>query len=151
MVRDGSNMITDDNKTRPGFARKFILIPVGMICLAIGGIGIFVPLLPTTPLVILAAGCFASSSPRLYEKLVNTRYFGEYIRNYREKTGITRSTRIVSLVFLWSLLGVSAYFMRSNSVVLAILLIVGIAVSIHILTIRRMITPITMIAETDDL
>ncbi|MDR3074864.1 MAG: YbaN family protein [Candidatus Methanoplasma sp.] len=73
--------------------RKALLITAGFIALAVGGIGIFLPILPTTPLVLLAAACFGASSPRLYAKLENTRYFGEYLRNYREGTGISKRAR----------------------------------------------------------
>lgn len=127
----------DDSVQKTGM-KKIILVPAGCILLAIGGVGIVLPVLPTTPFVLLAAGCFASSSPKMYEKLANTKYFGEYIRNHKEKTGISTKTRIVSLTFLWGMLGISAHFMRHNTLVLGILLIVGIAVSIHVLTIRRM-------------
>lgn len=127
-----------DEPVKGNRIRRTILVPAGCIFLAIGGVGIALPVLPTTPFVLLAAGCFASSSPKMYDKLANSKYFGEYVRNYKEKTGISTKTRVISLIFLWGMLGISSYFMRHNTIVLCILLVVGIAVSIHVLTIRRM-------------
>jgi uncharacterized membrane protein YbaN (DUF454 family) len=109
---------------------------MGFIALGLGAVGIFLPILPTTPFVICAAGCFSVANPALYRKLSNSRYFGEYIKNYREKTGVSRSARISGLVFLWLMLAISALIFR-RPLVWAILGTVGVAVSIHILTIRR--------------
>jgi uncharacterized membrane protein YbaN (DUF454 family) len=116
--------------------KRIILLALGGISLLLAGIGAVLPVLPTTPFVLLSAGFFSSSSPRLYRKLAETRYFGEYVRNYKEKTGISRKTRVIGLCWLWGTLIVSALIGR-NVRIWIILLAVGIAVSIHILTIRR--------------
>lgn len=117
--------------------KQVILIVAGFFALVFGGIGIFLPILPTTPFVLCAAGCFAASSPRLYRKLENTKYFGEYIRYYRDRTGISNRARWTAVIFLWASLIISALVFRSSGYVLVILAVVGTAVSIHILTIRR--------------
>lgn len=118
--------------------KKILLIIAGFLSLLLGGIGLMLPVLPTTPFVLIAAGCFGASSPRLYRRLQNNRYFGEYVRNYKEKSGISTQARRNGLLFLWGTLAVSALLFRSAHV-WAILGIVGIAVSIHILTIRRVV------------
>lgn len=115
--------------------RRILLLIGGCAALALGGVGVALPFLPTTPFVLIAAGCFAVSSPRLYQKLAETKYFGEYIRNYKERTGISRRARVTGLVFLWLTLGVSAAVFCNTHVWIA-LGIVGVAVSAHILTIR---------------
>jgi uncharacterized membrane protein YbaN (DUF454 family) len=86
--------------------------------------------------VICAAACFGTASPALARKLENNRFFGEYIRNYRNKCGISRKARIRGLVFLWTALLVSALLIRHIHMWL-LLSAVGIAVSIHLLTIGR--------------
>jgi uncharacterized membrane protein YbaN (DUF454 family) len=116
--------------------KRIALNIVGFITLGLGAIGIFLPVLPTTPFVIVAAGCFSVANPNLYRKLASSRYFGEYIRNYREKTGISRSARVSGLIFLWAMLIISALLCR-RPLIWGILGVVGLAVSIHILTIRR--------------
>ena len=64
--------------------RRALLIIVGLLSVAVGVVGIFVPLLPTTVFLLLAAACFVRSSDRLYRRLITNRVFGSYIRNYRE-------------------------------------------------------------------
>mgnify|MGYP000947716708 CR=1 FL=1 len=104
--------------------------------LALGGIGIVLPMLPTTPFVLCAAGCFAASSPKLYKWLEGTKYFGEYIRNYRNKAGISERARWIGIGFLWLTLTISALISR-KPVMIIILAVVGISVTIHLLTIRK--------------
>lgn len=125
----------NDQKSSPKF-KKVILIIVGSTTLVIGGIGVVLPILPTTPFVLCAAGCFSASSPKLYYKLKDTKYFGEYINNYKEKTGISNKARYTGVVFLWVTLIISALIFRHVHVWI-ILGIVGVAVTIHIMTIRR--------------
>lgn len=69
----------------------------GWFFIALGGVGIFIPLLPTTPFLLLAAFCFLKSSPKTYEWLVNHPRLGKYIINYMEGKGVTLATKIVSL------------------------------------------------------
>ena len=116
--------------------RRILLIVLGSVSLGLGVIGIFLPVLPTTPFVLGAAGCFAGSSPSLYRWLAGTKYFGEYVRNYREKTGISRKTRVVAICYLWAGLLLSAVLLRHVHVWI-MLGVVGVAVTIHILMIRR--------------
>lgn len=115
---------------------KAVLLSVlGFICLAIGGIGLAVPILPTTPFVLLAAGCFGVSSPRIYNWLENSKHFGEYIVHYKTKTGVTRRVKIHSLIFLWVMLGISIAIV--DSLWLRILLaLIGAAVTTHILLLK---------------
>lgn len=116
--------------------RRVILMALGFGALGLGAVGMALPVLPTTPFVLCAAGCFGASSPRLYQRLAATRYFGEYIRNYKHKTGISRRARATGLLFLWATLGISMALSQKPTVI-AILAVVGVAVSIHLLTIRR--------------
>ncbi len=115
--------------------KKIFLIFVGTLALVLGTIGIFLPILPTTPFVLLAATCFGSSSPRLYHKLKNTKYFGQYIDHYNNGTGVPKAVKIKSLVFLWPMLLLSAYLIRTPLMCL-ILALVGIGVTIHILLLK---------------
>ncbi|MDR0906601.1 MAG: YbaN family protein, partial [Oscillospiraceae bacterium] len=106
------------------------------LALGAGGIGIFLPILPTTPFVMVAAGCFGASSPRLAEKLENTKIFGEYVRNYRNKTGISKKSRYVGIACLWATLVISGAVVHKPKM-LIVLAVVGVAVTIHILMLRK--------------
>ena len=116
-------------------AKRTALVAAGSVAMVIGGIGVVMPILPTTPFVIVAALCFSTSSPRMYGWLTRNRYFGEYIENYREGKGVSRRTKAYALIFLWSMLFVSALIMR-NGIVAIVLPIVGAAVSAHILLLK---------------
>lgn len=115
--------------------RGTLLIGLGMLCLVVGAVGALVPVLPTTPFVLLAAGCFGTSSPRLYGWLANTRYFGAFLENYKTGGGVPRRVKARSLVFLWGMLALSVLVTRSLPLVV-FLTLVGAGVSAHILLMR---------------
>ena len=100
--------------------------------MALGIVGIFLPLLPTTPFLLLAAACYVRSSPRLYRWLMTQRWTGEYIRDYREKRGLPLRTKILTVLILWATVGWSA-FRISNSWLLAFLFAVAVVIPIVIL------------------
>lgn len=76
---------------------KIFLIVVGSISLALGVTGMFLPMLPTTPFLLLSAAAWVKASPSLYNWLLNHKVFGEYIRNYREQRAIPLRAKIVSV------------------------------------------------------
>jgi uncharacterized membrane protein YbaN (DUF454 family) len=90
--------------------KKHILIAVGFVAVTLGTIGMFLPLIPTVPFLLLAAWCFAGSSERFHKWLLNHRLFGEYIRNYKEKKGMLLRHKIQSLAVLWLGIGYSFFF-----------------------------------------
>ena len=84
---------------------KRVLIIIGLLSVVLGVAGIFLPLLPTTPLLLLAAWCFVRSSPRLYEWLLNHPRLGEYVRNFRENRAIPLRVKILSVTMVWLTIG----------------------------------------------
>jgi hypothetical protein len=112
------------------------LIFLGSLFLGLGILGIFLPLLPATPFLLLATACFARSSKKLYEWLLNNRWFGSYIRNYREGKGIPLKVKIVSLALLWMAIVYSTVFVASGFLVRFILVLIAICVTIHILSFK---------------
>jgi len=81
--------------------KKSILIIVGSLSLVLGVLGILLPLLPTTPLLLLAAACYIRSSKRLYDWLITNKYFGPYILNYRQGKGIPLKAKVIGVILLW--------------------------------------------------
>ena len=114
------------------------LIVAGTVFLGIGIIGIFLPLLPTTPFILLAASCYARSSKRLYDWLLNNRWFGNYVKNYREGKGIPRRVKILSVSFLWIVIGYSVLFVVNAFSIRIILFLIALGVTIHILSIKTL-------------
>lgn len=78
--------------------RKILLTTAGLVFVALAAIGVVLPGIPTTPFLLVAAACFAKSSPKLYAKLLNNRIFGPLIKNWRDTRSIPRRVKIISLV-----------------------------------------------------
>ena len=80
-----------------GYLVAVVWLVLGFICVGIGSIGVVVPGLPTTPFMILAAGCFARSSNRFYRWVITNRVFGAQVRRFREGKGISLKGKIISV------------------------------------------------------
>lgn len=115
---------------------RWIFVASGVILVGIGVLGMFLPLLPTTIFFILAAWCFARSSEKFYIWLHTNKYFGKYLSNYRSGRGMTLSSKIYSLTFLWVGIGVSGIFLTENLYVRILIAAIGIGVMWHILAIK---------------
>lgn len=102
----------------------------------LGFIGIFIPILPTTPLLLLAAYFFMRSSNRALQWLLNNRWFGSYIRNYREGRAMAVRDKVITLLSLWISIGLTTILMVENVLVRIILIGVASGVTIHLLKIR---------------
>jgi hypothetical protein len=118
-------------------ASRFLWNAAGTLSLSLGIVGIVIPLLPTTPFLLLATACYLRGSVTMYNWMLTNRYFGTYLREYREGKGIRQEIKVVTIVLLWVVLGLSAIFVTDNVIVRIALLVVGVGVSIHILTIKQ--------------
>lgn len=118
--------------------KNALFVLIGLISLALGVVGIIMPLLPTTPFLLLSAACFAKRSTKLYNWLHTNPVFGEYLRRYRNKEGIPIEMKVGVLSLLWITLASSAFLALSPEqwYVRLFLLAVGIGVTIHILKIK---------------
>lgn len=116
---------------------KYILILSGFLSLAVGIIGVFLPILPTTPFILLSAVCFAHSSPQIYEKLINTKFIGKIIRDYKEGRGMATSAVAISISFLWVMMGISILFATKTLWLKLLLVGIGIGVSVHIFSLKN--------------
>jgi uncharacterized membrane protein YbaN (DUF454 family) len=115
---------------------KWILITVGTFFVGLGILGIFIPILPTTPFLLLAAACYARSSKKFYEWLINNKLIGAYIKNYREGRGIPLKIKVFTISLLWVTILFSVFYISHNSWIKIILIIIASGVTIHILTIK---------------
>lgn len=93
---------------------KYLLIMFGSLSLGIGILGAFLPILPTTPFMLLAAACFARSSDRLYQRLINDRTFGPMIVEWREHRSIPRKTKLISIALIAVTISLSITFAMPN-------------------------------------
>ena len=115
--------------------KKHVLLVCGWLLVALGAVGIVLPLLPTTPFLLLAAICFSASSHRAYRFLLRNRMFGPYIEHYRTGRGVSVAAKVRAIIFLWTLLIISAVFIAKLWVIL-VLAAVGIGVTLHLLLLK---------------
>lgn len=117
---------------------KGLYIGIGTFSLGIGIIGIVVPLLPTTPFLLLSAACYAKGSERMYHWFINIKWIGNAIKNYHEGKGISIKGKIISIIFLWTTIAVSMMLMWPNILVQLVLIIIAISVTYHISSLKTM-------------
>ena len=115
---------------------RYILIIFGTIFLGLGIIGIFLPVLPTTPFLLLTAACYARGSNRFYNWLLNNKWFGEYIKNYQSGKGIPINVKVIVILLLWITILISILFIISIIWIRIILIFIAIGVSLHIVILR---------------
>ncbi len=108
----------------------------GTLCVVLAVVGMFLPVLPTTPFLLLAAVCYARSSERFHDWLLNNRWFGEYIRNYREGRGMTLREKLVTIGSMWLTIGLTATLAVTSWWVRLILLAIAVGVTIHLSKIK---------------
>lgn len=117
--------------------KKYSLILLGFLSLSLGVLGIFLPLLPTTPFLLLASYCFLKSSKKLHNWLITHKIFGKYIKNYLKHRAVTLTTKISSTLVLWLSLAVSMFWVE-NIIISILLTLIGIGVSWHILSLKTL-------------
>ena len=116
----------------PGPLRRGVYFATGATSVVFGVVGIAVPVWPTTCFLLLAAWCFARSSPRAERWLYENRLFGRYLRDYRERGIISRSARRTSLVVLWVFITASALLAAERLWLVVLLLLVATMVTLHL-------------------
>jgi uncharacterized membrane protein YbaN (DUF454 family) len=116
--------------------QRRLLATAGTVSMGLGIAGIFFPILPTTPFLLLAAYCYMRSSSRLYRWLLKNRFFGSYVRNYIEGRGMPLHLKIITIALLWLTIGLTAAFAVDYIVIRIVLIIVAVAVTIHIVMIK---------------
>jgi uncharacterized membrane protein YbaN (DUF454 family) len=115
---------------------KNIWIFSGTICVGLGVLGIFLPILPTTPFLLLAAFCYGRGSVRFYHWLVKRSLFNDYIQNYREGRGIPLRQKLLSISLLWLTIGTTIWLAVTAWWLKALLILVAAGVTVHLGTIK---------------
>lgn len=118
---------------------RYSLITVGWLSVVLGVIGIFLPLLPTTPFLLLAVSCFAKSSTRFHDWLLNQPQLGTYIHLYIDGKGIPLKAKAYILIMLWFTISTSALFFVSAVILKILLLIIASGVTIYIVRMPTLI------------
>ncbi|MGB9738801.1 YbaN family protein [Chloroflexus sp.] len=132
-----------DNSSRP-FTR-WIWLTVGTLSLSVAGLGLILPGLPVTPFVLLAAACYMRSSVRLYRWLVSSRVFGPIIATWQRERGLTLSTKIVTFVLVWLMLGGAALFLVESVFMRSLLIGLALVKTIVLIRLRTVSSRVSRI------
>ena len=114
-------------------AKQAVYLIIGTLALVLGALGIFLPVLPTTPFVILAAACYLRSSKRMHAWILRSELFGETIENYQAGRGLKRATKIRAVVLMWATISISAFFFVDQLIFRGAMFLVAAGVTIYLL------------------
>lgn len=117
--------------------RKAILIFAGTMCLALGVLGMFLPLLPTTVFLLMAAYCYSRSSERFHTWLLNNRFCGSYISNYKSGKGISIRQKISTIAILWASISFSIWMLSAGFWLTLLLVAIAVGVSLHLILLKN--------------
>jgi len=112
---------------------RFLLIICGYFSIALAVLGAFLPLLPTTVFILLAAYFFGKSSEKMHNWLLSNKWFGSYIKNYQEGRGIPLHSKVTAILSMWLLMIASGIWATDLLIVRILLFLVGTGVTIHLL------------------
>jgi uncharacterized membrane protein YbaN (DUF454 family) len=116
--------------------KRALLLVVGIISIGFGVLGIFVPLLPTTPFLLLSAYCFIRSSDRLYNWLIGNKFLGHYIHNYIENRAIEPRVKWFTIALLWISILTSVVTLSLALWIKVLLVAIAVGVTVHVLRLR---------------
>ncbi|MCJ7631654.1 YbaN family protein [Candidatus Bathyarchaeota archaeon] len=120
-----------DNRRRR--LKRGLYFLLGTIFLVLGGVGIILPILPTTPFLLLSLACYYQSSKRMHNWMLHNKWFGSYLRNYTEGKGISLKAKLFTISLLWILICYSVFFVVNIMIVQILLFVIAIGVSIHLI------------------
>ena len=126
-------MNSSTDEINQGRLKKGFYVIGGTVFLVLGAIGIILPILPTTPFLLLSAACYLRGSERMHRWLLNNRWFGSYIRNFKEGKGIPIKGKISALIMVWLTISFSALFIIDILAVQIVMFAITIFVSIYLI------------------
>ena len=134
-----TNIHTVQNTCRSPVSKplRIVLIIVGMLSLVLGIVGIFLPVLPTVPFVLLAAACFSRGSKKMHDWLVRIPFAGKVIGDYEKGRGVSRRTKVTALLMLWTGMTISAIALGPKPAVLALLVMLAVGTTIIIVRLPK--------------
>ncbi|HCA42863.1 MAG TPA: DUF454 domain-containing protein [Bacteroidetes bacterium] len=130
--------VNNNNKLIQNKFNRKMLVLAGHTFVGLGILGALLPVMPTTIFLILAGSCYAKSSPKFYNWLMTNKFFGKYLKNYKDKKGTPLSVKIISISVLWITIIYSLWFTHIPLYAIILLLIIGIGVTWHLIAIKTL-------------
>jgi uncharacterized membrane protein YbaN (DUF454 family) len=116
--------------------RKAVLIFLGTVCVGLGVLGMFLPLMPTTVFLLMAAYCYSKSSEKFHNWLMTNKLFGKYISDYKSGKGISLRQKITTIAILWASIGFSIWYVRGALWLTLLLAAIAIGVTAHLVLLK---------------
>lgn len=114
--------------------KKIILLIIGVITMSLGFVGIFLPVFPTTPFLLVALACFVNSSAKMHRFILENKYLGPYVKDYTSGNGIPMKAKWRAVSLIWITIGFSAIFVLDKWSLRILILSIATLVSIYIFT-----------------
>jgi uncharacterized membrane protein YbaN (DUF454 family) len=124
----------DNSRRSRGSIRGSVFLLLGSLCLVLGVIGAFLPLLPTTPFVLLAAICFSRGSERAHKWLLRNRWFGPLLTQWEQDRSIDPATRVKAIGLMWVALSVTGIWFATAWYLRGILFLTGALVTLYLMS-----------------
>lgn len=118
-------------------ALRYTLLFSGFLATALGVLGIFLPVLPTVPFLLLALACFARSSEQFYNWLLDHAHLGPIVRPYINGQGMTRDSKVKAIALVWASISLSAFYLIETVWVQWLLLLIACGVTLYLLRLPR--------------
>jgi uncharacterized membrane protein YbaN (DUF454 family) len=115
---------------------RLSLVVLGSLFLGLGIIGVIIPILPTTPFLLVAASCYARSSQKLYHWLLGNNWLGKYVKDYKEGKGLPIKIKIISVTLLWLTISYTIFYVTQLSLLKIFLITVAVSVTLYIFSIK---------------
>ena len=116
--------------------KRTVLMIAGFLFVALGIIGIFLPVMPSIPFLIVASICFSKSSKKFHNLLLNNKWVGPHIKNYHENNGIKVKTKILSIIFQWAGILFTSIFLVHNFFGRILMVIIATGATIYIVSLK---------------
>ncbi|NTV45945.1 MAG: DUF454 domain-containing protein [Chlorobiales bacterium] len=121
---------------------RYLLIAAGTLSVGLAVLGIFLPVMPTTPFLLLAAACYAKSSEKFYKWLISHKWFGSYIKQYREGQGIPLRAKVLGITMNWTMVLISVIFVAKIFLLKFFLILSAVGVTIFMLRMPTLRKPV---------
>lgn len=118
---------------------RSLVFTCGWLSVVLGVAGIFLPVLPTTPFLLLAAACFIRTSPRFYRWLIEHPHLGKYVIYYLDGKGMPKKAKVYTLILMWSTMLLTAFVLTDRAMLKILLPLIGCGVSIYILRLPTLV------------
>ncbi|MCK5039151.1 MAG: YbaN family protein [Thermoplasmata archaeon] len=141
LERVGSDLVEQekgDECNKKGRLASAFWVTLGTISLVLGIIGIFLPLLPTTPFLLLSAACYCRGSDKMHTWLVEHKLFGKYIKDYEEQRGIRKRVKAIAILTMWASIIFCIVFFVQEFIIHIALFIIAFLVTMYLLSLKTL-------------